>query len=50
MASLNNVWAMEIEPDLTLVYELSRPTGRLFRVEFDLSQPVPHPPPAWGAD
>ena len=50
VASLNNVWAMEIEPDLTLVYELSRPTGRLFRVEFDLSQPVPHPPPAWGAD
>lgn len=46
--SLTNVWAMEIEPDRRFVYELARP-GRLFRVEFDLSQPVPAPPPPWGA-
>lgn len=37
--SLPNVWAFEIEPDETLVYELARP-GRLFRVRFDLSNPV----------
>lgn len=46
-ASLDNVWAMEIEPGTRFVYELARP-GRLFRVEFDLSQPVANPPPPWG--
>ena len=47
-ASMNNVWALEIEPDERFVYELARPgTERLFRVEFDLSTPVPEPPPAW---
>ena len=48
-ASVNNTWAMEIEPGRRFVYELSRPNGRLFRVEFDLSRPVPAPPPPWGA-
>jgi len=48
-ASLGNTWAMEIEPGVRFVYELSRP-GRLFRVEFDLSKPVPAPPPPWGSD
>jgi hypothetical protein len=47
-ASLNNTWAMEIEPGVGFAYELSRPTGRFFRVEFDLSKPVDTPPPAWG--
>lgn len=47
-ASLANVWAMEIEPSRRFVYELARP-GRVFRVEFDLSQPVPPPPPPWGS-
>lgn len=46
--SLTNVWAMEIEPGRRFVYELARP-GRLFRVEFDLSQPVPVPAAPWGA-
>lgn len=46
--SNTNVWAMEIEPGRAFVYELARP-GRLFRVEFDLRQPVPAPPPPWGA-
>ena len=47
-ASLDNVWAMEIEPERTFVYELARPaSGRLFRVEFDLTAPVPAPPPPW---
>ncbi len=35
-ASVTNVWAIEIEPGKTFVYELARP-GRLFRVEFDLA-------------
>ncbi|MNO08439.1 hypothetical protein D3C81_2310800 [compost metagenome] len=48
-ASLNNTWAMEVEQDKRFVYELSRPGGRLFQVEFDLSQPVALPPTPWGA-
>ena len=46
--SLENVWAMEAEAGQRFVYELSRPGGRLLRVEFDLSKPVPAPPPPWG--
>ena len=46
--SAANVWAIEIEPGRTFAYELRRP-GRHFRVEFDLSRPVPAPPPAWGS-
>ena len=48
-ASLTNTWAMEIVSGRKFVYELSRPNGRLFQVEFDLSRPVATPPPAWGA-
>ena len=47
-ASINNTWAMEIEPDRRFLYELSRPNGRLFQVEFDLARPVPLPPTPWG--
>lgn len=50
VASLENTWAMEIEPGKTFVYELSRPNGRLFQVEFDLSRPVPAPPAPWGSE
>ena len=50
MASLENTWAMEIEPGQVFVYELSRPNGRLFQVEFDLSRPVPAPPAPWGSE
>lgn len=46
-ASVTNVWALELEPGRRFVYELTRP-GRLFRVEFDLTQPAPLPPAAWG--
>jgi hypothetical protein len=46
--SMTNVWAMEIEPKQTFVYELARP-GRLFRVEFDLTKPVDPPPAPWGS-
>ena len=42
-ASVDNTWAMEIHPR-TFVYELSRPNGRLFKVEFDLTRPVDPPP------
>ena len=49
-ASVTNTWAMEIDPDQTFVYELTRPDGRRFRVQFDLSKPVDLPPPPWGDD
>ncbi|MGO1070046.1 hypothetical protein [Lysobacter sp. CA199] len=49
--SVPNVWAIEIVPLQAapdrFVYELARP-GRLFRVEFDLTRPIPAPPPPWG--
>jgi hypothetical protein len=47
--SNTNVWAMEIAPGRSFVYELAR-EGRLFRVEFDLAAPVAAPPPPWGAE
>lgn len=45
--SVRNTWAMEIHPAM-FAYELSRPDGRLFRLEFDLGQPVDTPPTPWG--
>ncbi len=48
-ASVSNTWAMELVPAQRFVYELSRPNGRLFRVEFDLTRPVATPPAPWGA-
>ena len=47
-ASVTNVWAMEIEPRKRCLYELSRPGGRLFQVEFDLTKPAETPPTPWG--
>jgi hypothetical protein len=44
--SVPNVWAIEVDPGRTFAYELRRPS-RHFRVEFDLSRPVPPPPAAW---
>ena len=46
--SITNTWAMEIEPGSRFLYELARPEGRLFQVEFDLTQPVDLPPTPWG--
>jgi hypothetical protein len=46
-ASIENTWAMEIQPAM-FAYELTRPNGRRFRVEFDLSRPVATPPTPWG--
>jgi hypothetical protein len=48
-ASVTNTWAMEIGPGERFLYELSRPGGRLFQVEFDLGTPVATPPPPWGS-
>ncbi|GAA3916151.1 hypothetical protein [Luteimonas lutimaris] len=48
-ASVTNTWAIEVEPGERFLYELSRPGGRLFQVEFDLSRPVDLPPPPWGS-
>jgi hypothetical protein len=45
--STTNVWAVEVESGALFAYELRRP-GRFFRVDFDLTRPVPTPPPAWG--
>lgn len=47
--SVTNVWAVEVHPGQTYVYELRRP-NRHFRVEFDLARPVPAPPAPWGAE
>ena len=49
-ASTSNVWAVEIEPGRRFLYELSRPGGRLFQVEFDLAVPVEVPPAPWGSE
>ena len=45
--SVFNIWAMEVHPGRAFAYELRRP-GRFFRVEFDLTKPVPPPPAPWG--
>lgn len=57
-ASVTNVWSVEVDPANTqggvYAYQLQRtvedgaPEDRLFRVEFDLAEPVEMPPPAWG--
>lgn len=38
--STTNVWAVEVHPGQTFAYELRRPGGRFFRVEFDLTRPI----------
>jgi hypothetical protein len=38
--STTNTWAVEVHPQRMFAYELSRPGGRFFRVEFDLTRPV----------
>lgn len=44
--SFTNIWAMEVD-EARFAYELRRP-GRHFRVEFDLTRPLPAPPMPWG--
>ena len=48
-AAKTNVWSFIFASGKTLSYRLVRPAeGRRFRVEFDLTKPVPAPPPPWG--
>jgi hypothetical protein len=57
-ASVTNVWTVEVDPagseNAVFAYQLKRtveggaPEDRFFRVEFDLSEEVDAPPPAWG--
>ena len=45
-----NLWTVEVLPGDIFAYQLTRthdPSTR-FRVEFDLTQAVDAPPPAWG--
>lgn len=47
--SVTNVWALELMPGESFTYELARP-NRLLRATFDLTRPIPAPPPPWGAE
>ena len=47
-AARTNIWTMVIEPGKTFTYALRREeSGRRFRVEFDLTQPISAPPAPW---
>jgi hypothetical protein len=49
-AARTNIWTVEVVPGERFAYALRREgTDRRFRVEFDLTQPIPTPPPPWGA-
>jgi hypothetical protein len=49
-AARTNIWTVEVVPGERFAYALRREgTDRRFRVEFDLTQPIPPPPPPWGA-
>ena len=48
-AAATNVWTIEVVPGERFAYALRREgTERRFRVEFDLTRPVPAPPAPWG--
>ena len=47
--SVDNIWRISVNPGQTFTYALSRP-NRDFRAEFDLTNPVDTPPPAWGSE
>ena len=47
-ASATNIWTLSVEPGKTFSYALRREaSGRRFRVDFDLTRPVPAPPDPW---
>ncbi|MDP3906142.1 hypothetical protein [Novosphingobium sp.] len=54
--SVTNVWRVEVTPagsaQARFAYQLLRqpPNARNFRVEFDLTRPIPAPPAPWGHD
>lgn len=49
-AAATNIWTLAISPDgKAFTYGLRREAeNRRFRVDFDLTRPVPAPPPPWG--
>ena len=48
-AAATNVWTVEVHPGRSFVYALRREgTDRRYRIEFDLTRPVPEPPAPWG--
>ena len=48
-AASTNVWTVEVVPGERFAYALRREgTDRRFRVDFDLTEPVPPPPAPWG--
>jgi hypothetical protein len=48
-AAKTNVWSLIFSPGKSLGYRLVRESeGRRFRVDFDLTKPVPPPPAPWG--
>lgn len=46
-ASATSTWTLSVEQPGTLSYQLARPDGRRFVLLFDLTKPVPLPPPPW---
>lgn len=53
--STTNTWTIEHRKGRLFAYGLARPAAgnnpaRRFRVEFDLSRPVPAPPAPWGSE
>ncbi len=47
--AFSNVWTVRIEPGESFTYGLWRlGTPRVFRVDFDLGEPVEPPPAPWG--
>ena len=49
-AAATNIWTVEIQPGQSFAYALRRGgSERRFRVEFDLTKPIPAPPPPWGS-
>ena len=48
-AAKTNIWTLVVEPGRIFAYGLRREAeNRRFRVEFDLTRPVPAPPAPWG--
>lgn len=50
--SVTNIWTIEVD-ETRFAYQLRRPPGptaRYFRVEFDLTKPLPTPPAPWGGE
>ena len=48
-AAATNVWTVEVHDGRLFAYALRREgTDRRFRIEFDLTRPIPAPPAPWG--